>query len=124
MNQSPVNAFQNSFLNYLSVAFDGAHEVLEMRLNEEDLAFLELALSEKLEHLNQALAGFLHQTDVEVEPKHFNADFKVAKDLLDVINNLFFITLNNLVELCQQIMKNIEHYFQTPFLSVLQHTCH
>jgi len=38
-----------------------------------------------------------------------------------MINYLIFITFHNFVELRQEIMEYIKHYFQAPFLSILQH---
>ena len=66
MDECPIDALEDALLNGLLVAVERPYQVLHVRLHKEDLSLLLLAEGVELEHLNEALAGFLDDGKLEV----------------------------------------------------------
>lgn len=121
LNESPVDALEHALLNGLLLAFKRADQILHVSLDEEDFTFLLLALGIELQHLDQTLAGFFNDRNLEMLREELHKNVKVAEDIIDVACNFAFSCLNNLIKAAEQVMIDIKKQLDAPLLLVCQH---
>ena len=66
LDESPVDAFEDTLLDRFLVAFKSFDQELHVGFDEEDFPFLLLTKGVELKHLNKALTGFLNYRDLEL----------------------------------------------------------
>jgi hypothetical protein len=82
-----------------------------------------LAESKKLQKLNQTLTCLLNNADVKSKTQQLDAGIEIRVDLLNMLNYLIFLGFfDDIVQVGEQLEKNVEHYFKRPLLPVLEHT--
>lgn len=82
-----------------------------MALNEINISLPQLALGVNLQHLYEALTGFLNKAEAEVLGlQHLNTAVEVVEDLVVVPNYLLLLILDQLAKLTEQKMEDICDY--------------
>lgn len=78
-----------------------------MILNKVDLFLPRFARSVELQHLDEALAGFLHDAHLELETEQLDADVEVVEELVDEAVQFFFGGLHHFHELGQDLVDDV-----------------
>ena len=92
-----------------------------MRLHKEYLSLLLLAEGVQLQHLNQALTGFLNDGHLEMVRKELHAYVEVAEDVVDVAGDFFLVRLDSLVESTEEVVVDVQEQLDAPLVLVREH---
>ena len=92
-----------------------------MGLDEIDFSLFKLAQSIKLKHLYKALRCFLDNADFVLKAKKLNASVKVIKDFINEFADLTLVSLHDFIELCKDLVNDIQQCLSAPVLLVSQH---
>jgi len=107
LDKSPVNAFEDSFLDDFLVCLECVDQELDVVFHEVDLPLLLLTKSIELEHLDKTLAGFLNDSNAKVQGKQLHTHIEVVEDVIDIFGDLLLADFNHFIELGEDLMDNI-----------------